>query len=87
MAVTHDIRVKRMTLEKDLKKVDKEIEQKLKLRQKANKEILGIIENLVENNSQLRFCQILTILGLDNDKFMEESADTLAIIKEKVASL
>ena len=87
MAVAHDIRVKRMTLEKDLKKVDKEIEQKLKLRQKANKEILGIIENLVENNSQLRFCQILTILGLDNDKFMEESADTLAIIKEKVASL
>lgn len=87
MAVTHDIRVKRMTLEKDLKKVDKEIEQKLKLRQKANKEILGIIENLVENNSQLRFCQILTILGLDNDKFMEESVDTLAIIKEKVASL
>lgn len=87
MAVTHDIRVKRMTLEKDLKKVDKEIEQKLKLRQKANKEILGIIENLVENNSQLRFCQILTILGLDNDKFMEESVDTLARIKEKVASL
>ena len=87
MAVTHDIRVKRMTLEKDLKKVDKEIEQKLKLRQKANKEILGIIENLVENNSQLRFCQILTILGLDSDRFMEESVDTLAMIKEKVASL
>lgn len=87
MAVTHDIRVKRMTLEKDLKNVDKEIVQKLKLRQKANKEILSIIENLVNDNSQLRFCQILTILGLDNDKFMEESVDTLAIIKEKVASL
>ena len=87
MAVTHDIRVKRLTLEKDLKKVDKEIEQKLKLRQKANKEILGIIENLVENNSQLRFCQILTILGLDNDNFNEESVDTLTRIKEKVASL
>jgi hypothetical protein len=87
MAVTHDIRVKRMTLEKDLKNVDKEIENKLKLRQKANKEILGIIEKLVNDNSQLRFCQILTILGLDNDNFNEEPVDTLTRIKEKVASL
>jgi hypothetical protein len=86
MAVTHDVRVKRNTLN-DLKNVDKEIEQKLKLRQKANKEIIGIIEKLVNDNSQLRFCQILTILGLDSDRFMEESVDTLAMIKEKVASL
>lgn len=86
MAVTHDVRVKIKALN-DLKNVDKEIENKLKLRQKANKEILGIIENLVENNSQLRFCKILTILGLDNDRFNEESVDTLTTIKEKVASL
>jgi hypothetical protein len=86
MAVTHDVRVKRNTLN-DLKNVDKEIEQKLKLRQKANKEIIGIIEKLVNDNSQLRFCQILTILGLDSDRFMEESVDTLLAIKEKVASL
>ena len=86
MAVTHDVRVKRKTLN-DLKNVDKEIEQKLKLRQKANKEILNIIEKLVNDNSQLRFCQILTILGMDDDKFMEESVDTLARIKEKLASL
>lgn len=86
MAVTHDVRVKMKALN-DLKNVDNEIEQKLKLRRKANKEILGIIEKLVNDNSQLRFCQILTILGLDSDRFMEESVDTLAIIKEKVASL
>lgn len=86
MAVTHDVRVKMQALN-DLKNVDKEIEQKLKLRQKANKEILGIIEKLVNDNSQLRFCQILTILGLDSDRFMEESVDTLLAIKEKVASL
>lgn len=86
MAVTHDVRVKMKALN-DLKDVDNEIEQKLKLRRKANKEILGIIEKLVNDNSQLRFCQILTILGLDSDRFMEESVDTLAIIKEKVASL
>lgn len=87
MAVTHDVRVKKMKALNDLKNIDKEIEQKLKLRQKANKEILGIIENLVENNSQLRFCQILTILGLDSDRFNEESVDTLEIIKEKVTEL
>ena len=86
MAVTHDVRMKKKALN-DLKNVDKEIEQKLKLRQKANKEILSIIEKLVNDNSQLRFCQILTILRMDDDKFMEESVDTLAIIKEKVASL
>ena len=86
MAVTHDVRVKLKALN-DLKTVDKEIKNKLKLRHKANKEILSIIENLVNDNSQLRFCQILTILGLDNEMFMEESVDTLARIKEKVASL
>lgn len=86
MAMTHDVRVKMKALN-DLNNADKEIEQKLKFRQKANKEILGIIEKLVENNSQLRFCQILTILGLDSDRFMEESVDTLLAIKEKVASL
>ena len=86
MAMTHDARVKMKALN-DLKNVDKEIEQKLKLRQKANKEILSIIENLVNENSQLRFCQILTILGLDNDRFMEESVDTLEAIKNKVAEL
>jgi hypothetical protein len=86
MAISHDVRVKMKALN-DLKNVDKEIEQKLKLRQKANKEILGIIEKLVNDNSQLRFCQILTILGLDSDRFMEESVDTLLAIKEKVASL
>ena len=86
MAVTHDVKVKMKALN-DLKNVDKEIEQKLKLRQKANKEILNIIENIVNDNSQLRFCQILTILGLDNDNFNEESVDTLARIKEKIAEL
>ena len=86
MAVTHDVRVKMKALN-DLKNADKEIENKLKLRQKANREILSIIEKLVNDNSQLRFCQILTILGLDNDKFMEESVDTLEAIKNKVAKL
>ena len=82
MAVTHDVRVKRNAIN-----IAKEIETKLENRQAAIKQILKIIEELVDNNSQLRFCQILTILGLDSDRFMEESADTLEAIKNKVAEL
>ena len=82
MAVTHDVRVKRNAMN-----IAKEIETKLENRQAANKQILKIIEELVDNNSQLRFCQILTILGLDTDRFMEESVDTLEAIKNKVAEL
>ena len=82
MAVTHDVRVKRNAMN-----IAKEIETKLENRQAANKQILKIIDELVDNNSQLRFCQILTILGLDSDRFMEESADTLEAIKNKVAEL
>ena len=82
MAVSHEVRVKRNEMN-----IAKEIETKLENRQAANKQILKIIEELVDNNSQLRFCQILTILGLDSDRFMEESADTLEAIKNKVAEL
>lgn len=82
MAVTHDVRVKRNAMN-----IAKEIETKLENRQAANKQILKIIEELVDNNSQLRFCQILTILGLDSDRFMEESVDTLEAIKNKLAEL
>ena len=82
MAVSHEVRVKRNEMN-----IAKEIETKLENRQAANKQILKIIEELVDNNSQLRFCQILTILGLDDDRFMEESVDTLEAIKNKVAEL
>lgn len=82
MAVSHEVRVKQNAMN-----IAKEIETKLENRQAANKQILKIIEELVDNNSQLRFCQILTILGLDSDRFMEESVDTLEAIKNKVAEL
>lgn len=82
MAVSHEVRVKQNAMN-----IAKEIETKLENRQAANKQILKIIEELVDNNSQLRFCQILTILGLDDDRFMEESVDTLEAIKNKVAEL
>lgn len=53
------------------------IQSKIKKRQVANLEIISLLSNIVEKHPELRFCQILTILNLDKDKFYEESVDTL----------
>ena len=59
-----------------------EIHSKIKKRQTANLEIISLLSNIVENHPELRFCQILTILNLDKDKFYEESVDTLEELKK-----
>lgn len=59
-----------------------EIQSKIKKRQTANLEIISLLSNIVENHPELRFCQILTILNLDKDKFYEESVDTLEELKK-----
>lgn len=53
------------------------IQSKIKKRQVANLGIISLLSNIVEKHPELRFCQILTILNLDRDKFYEESVDTL----------
>ena len=53
------------------------IQFKIKKRQVANLGIISLLSNIVEKHPELRFCQILTILNLDKDKFYEESVDTL----------
>lgn len=58
------------------------IQSKIKKRQIANLEIISLLSNIVEKHSELRFCQILTILNLDKDKFYEESVDTLKELKK-----
>ena len=59
-----------------------EIQSKIKKRQIANLEIVSLLSNIVEKHPELRFCQILTILNLDKDKFYEESVDTLKELKK-----
>jgi hypothetical protein len=59
-----------------------EIQSKIKKRQTANLEIISLLSNIVEKHPELRFCQILTILNLDKDKFYEESVDTLKELKK-----
>ena len=58
------------------------IQSKIKKRQTANLEIISLLSNIVEKHPELRFCQILTILNLDKDKFYEESVDTLEELKK-----
>ena len=59
-----------------------EIQSKIKKRQTANLEIISLLSNIVEKHPELRFCQILTILNLDKDKFYEESVNTLEELKK-----
>ena len=59
-----------------------EIQSKIKKRQTANLEIISLLSSIVEKHPELRFCQILTILNLDKDKFYEESVDTLKELKK-----
>jgi hypothetical protein len=86
MAETHEVRVKRKEIN-TLKEVKKDIEKKMDTRQECNKEIVKILKEMVDNNAALRFCKILSILGLDHDRFNEEPVDTLKSIREKLQSL
>lgn len=45
-------------------------------RSKFNKAILNKILNLCEQNDDLRFMQVLSILDLDEERFYEESKET-----------
>lgn len=86
MAVTHEIRAKRKELEA-LNDVKKDIEKKLDMRQDCNREIVKILKEIVDNNSALRFGQILSMLELDQDRFNEESVDTLKSIRDILKTL
>lgn len=56
----------------------KEREEICKLRHRLNKKILEYIGNIADKYPELRFCQIMSILGLETkqDRFYEESYDT-----------
>ena len=66
----------------EMKNVSEVIQIKIQQRQSANLEIISLLNNIVEKHPELRFCQILTILNLDKDKFYEESVDTLKELKK-----
>ena len=86
MAVTHEVRAKRKEFEA-LNDVKKDIEKKLDMRQDCNREIVKILKEIVDNNSALRFGQILSMLELDKDRFNEESVDTLKSIRDILKTL
>jgi hypothetical protein len=67
--------------------MDEKIANLIKQRQSANLNILTDLKFIVEQYPELRFCQILSILGLDKDKFNEESVVTLNKVRMKVAEI
>lgn len=62
------------------------IQERVARRQSTNLEILNLLSKIVNENPELRFCQILTILELDRDKFYEEPTDTLHHVKKLMIS-
>lgn len=64
-----------------MEKTLKEFKEKAKKRQEYNIKCLKIVRNMVFNQPDLRFGQILAILKLDGDIFNEESVDTYERIK------
>lgn len=64
-----------------LEKALKEFKENVEKRQEYNIKCLKIIRNMVFNQPDLRFGQILAILKLDGDIFNEESVDTYERIK------
>ena len=90
MAVTHEVKVKKnqynnqLALDEKLKDIKKSIDN----RKAANEDILEILSDFVAAYPEMRFMQILSVLGLSfdesNDRFYEESEETLEKVNEKV---
>ena len=93
MAVTHEVKVKQnqyknqLALEEKLREIQKSIET----RQTCNEDILEILSDFVAAYPEMRFMQILSVLGLSfdeyNDRFYEESEETLEKVNEKYGIL
>jgi predicted protein tyrosine phosphatase len=93
MAVTHEVKVKQnqyknqLALDEKLKDIKKSIDN----RKAANEDILEILSDFVAAYPEMRFMQILSIFGLSfdesNDRFYEESEETLEKVNEKYGIL
>ena len=69
--------------------MQKNWQEKINLRKECNKEIVKIIDYVTDKLPEFRFWQILWFLFLDlkDDRFYEESYDSLEIIKNHLKDL
>lgn len=70
----------------DCIKVVASIDEAIKLRKRANLEIIAILSKVVKDYPDLRFCQLLDIMKINEshkDKFFEESVETLRKLKDE----
>lgn len=61
--------------------MNKDIQQMIKQRQSANLELVEILLKYIRLYPDLRFGQLLSNLGIENDRF-QESIETLKYVKE-----
>ena len=93
MAVTHEVKVKQNHIKAQLALEEKlrEIQKSIETRQTCNEDILEILSDFVAAYPEMRFMQILSALGLSfdeyNDRFYEESEETLEKVNEKYGIL
>ena len=71
-------------LKETLEKSKESWEKKIEVRQEYNLKCLELIRDIVLANPDLRFTQIIFILGLAEDRFYEESIDTYGKLKEVI---
>ena len=64
-------------------------EEKYEKRHESNLELLKILQHVADKHPEWRFWQILwnTFTDLSEDRFYEESYDSLQIVKESIKSL
>ena len=89
MAVDHNTKVMMQRAE-----ARRETEQLIEARRQANAsrlrnnlQILTLLAKFMGTREDLRFCQVLNILGLDKDRFYEEPQDTLQLLEKRIAEL
>ena len=76
-----------MNLTKDeLTKLKDEYEKAVKNRQESNKKLLTLLEEYISKYPNFRFIQLLWLLDIvnDDDRFYEESEETLKIVLKKL---
>ena len=78
--------MKLQEMENKLKQLNKKYEEIIKNRQKSNKKLLTILEEYITKYPNFRFIQLLWLLDIVNndDRFYEESVETLEIVLKKL---
>ena len=69
-------------IDRYVRKTKRIFEKKVGKRKKYNHKCLELLKQIIDKNPDMRFAQIISILGFEKDRFNEESVDTYHLIKQ-----